>query len=298
MDQKRLIFAAFLSLAVLFGWSFLQERLFPAPKRAASTPPASTAASEPTAQAPSASPESAALTDADPSAPPREAVEAAAEQRVEVDTGPGHAVFTNRGAQLLSYRRQGRHRQGRPAARDGPRARRRSVPVRADRSDRRPARGQRRTVRGRGAGAGAWRERHRPGGAVPLQRRGGCGDQGVPVPEQWAARGGDPSRRARSVGRPDGAGPAQSGPDGARELAVGPQRVLSGRRRARDPAGSQATRGSAGAGRRLALGGPRGHLLPLDDRAQGAGHRSGDAAVPDDARGRRRPAGLEAAAAA
>jgi YidC/Oxa1 family membrane protein insertase len=33
-----------------------------------------------------------------------ESVAAAAEERVEVDTGPGHAVFTNRGAQLLSYR--------------------------------------------------------------------------------------------------------------------------------------------------------------------------------------------------
>ena len=43
-------------------------------------------------------------TAADPSAPPRESIEASAEQRVEVDTGPGHAVFTNRGAQLLSYR--------------------------------------------------------------------------------------------------------------------------------------------------------------------------------------------------
>ena len=42
------------------------------------------------------------------------------------------------------------------------------------------------------------------------------------------------------------------------------------------------------AGRRRALGGARRHLLPLDDRAQGAGHRRGAAAVPDDAGRRRR----------
>jgi YidC/Oxa1 family membrane protein insertase len=105
LDQKRLILAAFLSLLVLLAWSFFFQA--PAPK----PPPA--AAPEAVTEGPS--PEAETITGEAPSATadegraaavaaPREPIGATAEQRVEVDTSMGLAVFSNRGAQLLSYR--------------------------------------------------------------------------------------------------------------------------------------------------------------------------------------------------
>ncbi|HVR29749.1 MAG TPA: membrane protein insertase YidC [Thermoanaerobaculia bacterium] len=116
MDQKQLIIAALLSLLVLLGWSLL----FPAPDpvRAPSVP----VASEPAPGSPAA-----AAADGDSSGPAaaeapgvpsdtrREPIAAAAEQRVEVSTDIVHTVFSNRGAQLLSYRiRDVKGRDGEP----------------------------------------------------------------------------------------------------------------------------------------------------------------------------------------
>jgi YidC/Oxa1 family membrane protein insertase len=101
LDQKRLIFAAFLSLLVLLAWSYL----FPAPKREPIPPPPASgeAAEGSSAVVGPAENEAVGAPEAEP-ATPRESVAATAEQRVDVDTKLGHAVFSNRGAQLLSYR--------------------------------------------------------------------------------------------------------------------------------------------------------------------------------------------------
>ena len=103
MDQKQLIFAALLSLLVLLGWSFL----FPAPEPA-SDPIAATgpAVVEPVAGGvvAGAAPAAAAEPSAAAGEAPREPVSDDAERRVEIDTEHVRAAFTNRGAQLLSFR--------------------------------------------------------------------------------------------------------------------------------------------------------------------------------------------------
>ena len=101
MDQKRLILAAFLSLLVLLAWSYF----FQPPKREPMNPPQVSAV--PTAESSDAATAGAVeptSTEAGDAATVRETIAASAEQRVEVDTKHGHAVFSNRGAQLLSYR--------------------------------------------------------------------------------------------------------------------------------------------------------------------------------------------------
>ena len=105
MDNRRLLLAFLLSMVVIGAWFWL----FPPPKPAPplpSPPPASQ-----TAPTPAASPAplpgqpgapAAAATGAPAPAAPAEAIQAAAEERVTLTDGRSQAVFTNRGAQLLS----------------------------------------------------------------------------------------------------------------------------------------------------------------------------------------------------
>ncbi|HEX2464405.1 MAG TPA: membrane protein insertase YidC [Thermoanaerobaculia bacterium] len=101
MDQKRLILAAFLSLVVLLAWSYF----FQPPKTVPIEAPVVVAepTTEPDGGATAAVGESTETESVD-AATARETIGAEAEQRVEVDTEVGHAVFSNRGAQMLSYR--------------------------------------------------------------------------------------------------------------------------------------------------------------------------------------------------
>lgn len=107
MDNRRLLIAFLLSMIVIGVWFWL----FPPPKPATpATPPAQTGQVTPTpaqptpgAPAPAGTPANAAENPAAQTPPaPVEAVEAAAEERVELQDGRTRAVFTNRGAQLLS----------------------------------------------------------------------------------------------------------------------------------------------------------------------------------------------------
>ncbi|HSF39593.1 MAG TPA: membrane protein insertase YidC [Thermoanaerobaculia bacterium] len=100
MDNRRLFLAFLLSMIVIFGW----YTLFP-PKKPAPVPEA--ARQEGTAPPPAAARGAAP---ASPSAPaplspaaPRERLEAAGEERVVLEGGGQRAVFTNRGAQLVSF---------------------------------------------------------------------------------------------------------------------------------------------------------------------------------------------------
>jgi YidC/Oxa1 family membrane protein insertase len=112
--EKRVLLAVFLSFLVLYGY----QALFPAPKpqptgRAQATKPS---ASEPTAARPGTPP--ATTTAATPPQPstagtalteqtehaPAAVVTEAAERTITVDTAAVTAVFTNRGARILSWR--------------------------------------------------------------------------------------------------------------------------------------------------------------------------------------------------
>ena len=192
MDQKRLILAAFLSLLVLLGWSFL---LSGAPKREPVTPavsadaPTARAVRPATAGVPASPPPTTQATRAAPRArrsrPPPSSASRSIPSR-------GHAVFTNRGAQLLSYRvKDVTGQDGQPlemvrARAEGPYPFALTDPTGA------PLRSTTRCSRSRGPSVG---DRRQPGRAVPLQRRRRRRDQGVPVPRQWSDRGGDPPRR-------------------------------------------------------------------------------------------------------
>jgi YidC/Oxa1 family membrane protein insertase len=103
LDQKQLILAALLSLLVLLGWSFL----FPARPPAQEVSPPIATPSAAAANGTAAGAAQAGIAPGTPAGTPetaQPAIWAAAEERVEVETSLGHAVFTNRGAQLLSYR--------------------------------------------------------------------------------------------------------------------------------------------------------------------------------------------------
>ncbi len=205
MDQKRLILAAFLSLLVLLAWSYLFQspvREPVTPRLDSSEPSAAPAVDGTAGVAESTSTEADATVE-------REAIGAGAEQRVEVDTKLGHAVFTNRGAQLLSYRvNEVTGHDGKPLemvrARDrGP------YPFAVDRSCRSAAAARRCAVCGRRSRA--WTDRHQSGRSLRVQRSCGRRDQGVPLPRQRSDRGGHPCRRQRSLGRAVGPGPSQPG---------------------------------------------------------------------------------------
>ncbi len=112
MDTRRLLLATLLSVAVLILW----QQLFPAPERPPTPPPVSEApaAAPPTAE-PSAGPVAAAPEEAPPVAPAMpeaapealpapEPIEAASEQRLTLESDSYQAVFSNRGAVLVSLR--------------------------------------------------------------------------------------------------------------------------------------------------------------------------------------------------
>jgi YidC/Oxa1 family membrane protein insertase len=111
VDNRRLLIAFLLSMIVIGVWFWL----FPPPKPAPSAPPPAqtgqTAPTPATAQptpgapvTPAGTPAGAAGNPAAQTPPPApvEAIAAAAEERVELQDGRTRAVFTNRGAQLLS----------------------------------------------------------------------------------------------------------------------------------------------------------------------------------------------------
>ena len=116
MDQRRLLLFFLASLVILVGWQMLVPA--PAPERPADQPPtAAAAASTPAGAAapaprPGPSPVAAVQAPADPAAPP---VAAEAERRVELRGEDFVAVFTNRGAQLVSFKlNDHRDERGRP----------------------------------------------------------------------------------------------------------------------------------------------------------------------------------------
>ena len=116
MDNRRLLLAFLLSMIVIGAWFWL----FPPPKPATPLPPAQTsqtpqtpqaaqtsqtpASGQPPAPGAAATPAPGAAPTAAPTAPaaPTEAIQAAAEERVTLSDGLTRAVFTNRGAQLVS----------------------------------------------------------------------------------------------------------------------------------------------------------------------------------------------------
>jgi YidC/Oxa1 family membrane protein insertase len=109
VDQRRLLLFFLASLIILVGWQLLvpapppESRGRVAPATPAATPvaaPATAAAAAPTATPPVAATEALAA----PSAAP---VAATAERRVQLRTDDFVAVFSNRGAQLVSFRLNG-----------------------------------------------------------------------------------------------------------------------------------------------------------------------------------------------
>ncbi|HEX3555698.1 MAG TPA: membrane protein insertase YidC [Thermoanaerobaculia bacterium] len=110
MDNRRLLIAFLLSMIVIGVWFWL----FPPPKPATPPPVLPTSQTAQTSQTPApgqptpgpaATPApGAAASAATPTAPaaPAEAIQAAAEERVTLSDGRTRAVFTNRGAQLVS----------------------------------------------------------------------------------------------------------------------------------------------------------------------------------------------------
>lgn len=110
MDNRRVLTAVLLSLAVLIGWQYL----FPPPERAPLPAPAAVeevaVGASATAPAPGAPPRTAGEGTAaeDPSGTAvaeetYEPISAGAEEEVVVETDLYRAVFTNRGGQLLSF---------------------------------------------------------------------------------------------------------------------------------------------------------------------------------------------------
>ncbi|MEM1202028.1 MAG: membrane protein insertase YidC [Acidobacteriota bacterium] len=117
MENRRLLLAAFLSVLIVIGWSYL----FPAPPVAPPTPIGESApltspegdSPGDTAGTPEANPRApgegedsgevaaAAETESEPA--PLEIVQAESEERITLEDNRMRAVFTNRGAQLVSY---------------------------------------------------------------------------------------------------------------------------------------------------------------------------------------------------
>ena len=105
MDSRRLLLAAVLSLGVLLLWQFLFAPPPPVDRAPAETAGAGGAldgggAVEPASPLPSSAGQAPATP---PPAPVVQRVEAAAEQRVTIESGNARLEFTNRGAQLLSF---------------------------------------------------------------------------------------------------------------------------------------------------------------------------------------------------
>ena len=107
MDNRRLLLAAFLSMALVIAWTFLfppKPPVKPAPeapagREAATPPPAGSPAPEATgAQTPPAAAASGA-----PSTAPAQPMAAAQEEKVTLQSGTSRAVISNHGAQLVHF---------------------------------------------------------------------------------------------------------------------------------------------------------------------------------------------------
>jgi YidC/Oxa1 family membrane protein insertase len=107
VDNRRLLLAAFLSMALVIVWTFLfppkppakpvpgpagREAAVPAPASESPTPPAG-----------AQTPPTAAATPGVPAAAPALPVAAAQEEKVVLQAGTSRAVLSNRGAQLISF---------------------------------------------------------------------------------------------------------------------------------------------------------------------------------------------------
>ncbi len=110
MDNRRLLLALLLSTAVIIVWSVLVP---PEPPRSPAPEVAAEPGAAPTGETPEgAPPEGAGPAGAAVPTAPAEAIEDAAEEHLLVETVAVRAEFTNRGAQLLSFRLKG-HRGAR-----------------------------------------------------------------------------------------------------------------------------------------------------------------------------------------
>jgi YidC/Oxa1 family membrane protein insertase len=119
VDNRRLLLFFLISLTILLGWQWLMPK--PAPRPGVPAPTPSTAATSPTPRAPQATaspaataPGGAATATGTPPAPVAPIV-ATGEERLVVDTEEFRAVFTNRGAQLVSFQvKEHRDEKGQP----------------------------------------------------------------------------------------------------------------------------------------------------------------------------------------
>jgi YidC/Oxa1 family membrane protein insertase len=113
VEDRRLLLFFLLSLAILLGWQMLMPKAAPHPPTPTAAPAATATAATPRGGVPAAArPASAAAPAPVPAGPP---ITATAEQRLVVDTAELRAVFTNRGAQLLSFELKQHHdEKGRP----------------------------------------------------------------------------------------------------------------------------------------------------------------------------------------
>ena len=100
METRRLLLAFLLSLIVIVVW----YTVFPPPKPAPQKPPAAAPQEppEPPPAGPEATPQAPGAAAPAPAGAPAQPVEAAGEERITLQEGRTRAVFTNRGAQLLS----------------------------------------------------------------------------------------------------------------------------------------------------------------------------------------------------
>jgi YidC/Oxa1 family membrane protein insertase len=98
MDNRRLLLAAALSLAVIVGWQLLVP--VRAPEEAVPAAPPAPAATPPPPATQAASPAVEPTQTAEPEAPP---VVATAEERVVLETDEVRAEFTNRGGELVAF---------------------------------------------------------------------------------------------------------------------------------------------------------------------------------------------------
>jgi YidC/Oxa1 family membrane protein insertase len=98
VDNRRLLIAALLSMAVLFVWSVL----FPPPESVRPTPPVESITAPPAAMAEPDREPSPPVAGAE-SAPPAAPIAAAGESTSVLENDLARAEFTNRGAQLLSF---------------------------------------------------------------------------------------------------------------------------------------------------------------------------------------------------
>ncbi|HYH06705.1 MAG TPA: membrane protein insertase YidC [Thermoanaerobaculia bacterium] len=103
--EKRIFLAIAISIAVLFGWAAIAPRLFPELMKKpepvkTSTAPKTTAA---TSKAPALAPAAAAAIPEMGAATPAAPIAAQTQQTVVVETNHYRAVFSNRGAQLISF---------------------------------------------------------------------------------------------------------------------------------------------------------------------------------------------------